>query len=109
MSASRVWLRQAGSDLRAARYLAQQDAEDFYCQTAAKCQQVVEKSVKAIAAELNNRRIVTLTIGFSHSIDQYISAINHRPHDTAEKKSVPDHIVKALRRNRSEVNVLAQL
>lgn len=109
MSSSRVWLRQARSDLLAARYLAQQDTDDFYCQTAAKCQQVVEKSVKAIAAELTERRIVTLTIGFDHRIDQYISAIIRAPHRPTEKRSVPDYILQTLRRNRSEVSAIMRL
>jgi HEPN domain-containing protein len=100
-SSARVWLRQAGSDLLAARYLAQQDTDDFYCQTAAKCQQVVEKSVKAIAVELTERRLVTLTIGFDHRIDQYIEAIIRAPRRSAMQRSMPDYIVRMLRRNRN--------
>ena len=79
MSLSRAWLRQAESDFLAAQCLAEQADEAFNCQIAAKCQQVVEKSVKAIAVELTDRGIVTLTIGFDHRIDQYISAISPRP------------------------------
>jgi len=107
MSASRVWLRQAKYDLVAARYLAQQDAHHFYCQTAAKCLQVVEKSVKAIAAELTDRRIVTITIGFDHDIDRYITAIIRAPHRPA--KTVPHYIVETLHHNRSEVKAIMRL
>jgi|SRR5579871_533402 len=107
MSSSRVWLRQAKSDLSAARYLAAQNADDLYCQIAAKCQQAVEKSVKAIAAELTERRFVDLTIGFDHRIDQYIAAIIRAPR--RGKNSVLDYIQQMLRYNRNEINAIMQL
>lgn len=109
MSSARIWLRQAKSDMLTARYLAQQESDDFYCQTVAKCQQVVEKSIKAIAAELTERRIVTLTIGFDHRVDQYISAIIRTPRNVTEKRSVPGHISQSLRNNRNAINEIMRL
>ena len=109
MSSSRVWLRQAKSDLHAAECLSGQPAEDLYCQVAAKCQQTVEKSVKAIAAELSDRGIVTLTIGFDHRIDRYISAITRVPRHKSAGKSVPEYIQQTLLRNRNEVKLLMSL
>ena len=109
MASSRVWLRQAKSDLLTAQYLAEQDTESFCCQTAAKCQQVVEKSVKAIAAELTERGLVTLTIGFDHRVDQYIAAIVRTPRRSSERKSVPAHIQQTLQRNRNEISTLMSL
>jgi hypothetical protein len=107
MADSRAWLTQANSDLEAARLLRDVDRPILYCQVAAKCQQVVEKSVKAIATELNDRRIVFLTIGFDHRIEQYIEAIRRAP--GKRKGSVPDYIKSTLSHNLPTVTELMSL
>jgi len=107
MADSRPWLAQASSDLEAALVLRRENRPILYCQVAAKCQQVVEKSVKAIATELNERRIVFLTIGFDHRVDQYISAILRAP--GKRKDAVPDYIKGTIRYNRSILDEVMRL
>ena len=109
MSSSGAWLRQANSDMLAANCLSACNSEDLYCQISAKCQQVVEKSVKAIAAELTERGIVTLTIGFKHDIGKLITAIITTPHSRKNSNSVPEYISSALNNNRLNIQVLMGL
>jgi hypothetical protein len=106
MPGSGPWLRQAQSDLLAAQCLSENGSDSLYCQIAAKCQQVLEKSVKAIAAELDERSIVSITIGFDHRIDQYITAMLRTPR---ENRSVPDHIRNTLKNNRAEISEIMML
>jgi HEPN domain-containing protein len=103
----RPWLRQANSDMTAARRVRDDSDPSSYCQVIAKCQQVVEKSVKAIAEELSARGAITITIGFKHDIAPLISAIRRKP--KSRDKSVPDYVVKTLERNLDEINEIMDL
>lgn len=107
MAESGVWLTQAESDLDAAKVLRREVRSILNCQVAAKCQQVVEKSVKAITAELSDRRVVALTIGFDHNVDQYVSAILRAP--STRKGAVPDYIKSTFRFNRPTLDELMGL
>ena len=108
MSSSGAWLRQANFDMHAANCLVECNSEVLYCQITAKCQQVVEKSVKAIAAELTERSIVTLTISFTHNIDALIKTMIITPH-VRKNNSVPEYISSMLRNNLPEIKVLMSL
>ncbi len=109
MSSSGAWLRQANSDMHAANCLVECNSEVLYCQISAKCQQVVEKSVKAIAAEFTERGIVTLTIGFKHDISKLIIAIITTPHARKNVNSVLEYISSTLKQNRLNIQALMGL
>jgi len=78
-TSANAWLVQAISDMRVAELLwkiVEEDKQtgtevcfDLYCQIAAKCQQVVEKGVKAIHYKLIGKT------SESHYIDGFIDAI----------------------------------
>ncbi|MCX6382198.1 MAG: hypothetical protein NT023_22430 [Armatimonadetes bacterium] len=116
-SSTYIWLEQAKSDMRTALLLwetAKRDAStdiekggqghsNLYCQVMAKCQQVVEKGIKAIAIALTDNpsvKKVTLTVGYSHSIDQFITPIIQA--DSEDGDDI-DYIQKALSSNRDKI------
>jgi hypothetical protein len=74
---------------------------------ASKCQQAVEKSVKAIAAELSERGVVPITIGFDHAIDRYIKLIRRAPGRLA--RNVPGFINETLDRNAEGITWIMDL
>jgi HEPN domain-containing protein len=74
----RLWISQADSDLWAAERLFDAREPRSHCQVIAKCQQAVEKSVKAVAAALRDRFIVNVSIGYGHEVDRMASALRRR-------------------------------
>ncbi len=109
MTSTGAWLRQTNSDMLAASCLSARDSEDLYCRICAKCQQVLEKSLKAIATELTDRGKVTLTIGFIHNIDGLIAPILRTPHFKSVRNSVPEYISSTLRNNLLNIKILMSL
>lgn len=120
-SSAYAWLKQAQSDMRTARILwetakrdASIDAEtggqghsNLYCQVMAKCQQVVEKGIKAIAVALTDNPSVkiTLTVGYSHSVDQFITPIAQA---ASQEGDDIDYIQRTLNGNRDKIkNIMA--
>ncbi len=108
-----VWLEQALSDMRVATLLLQiaeadaaKDAgagveghSDLYCQIASKCQQVVEKGIKAICLEFMGSTVS------SHSVDRYIKTICLAP---ARRNDVVYYVQNALKSNRADIrNIIA--
>lgn len=75
MDEALAWLRQAQSDLEAAKTLQALGRHDFYCHVIAKSQQTVEKSVKGLVAGLHAKGIVSFKTGFKHDVLRHISAI----------------------------------
>ena len=74
----RLWISQAESDRWAAERLFDPAHPRSYCQTIAKCQQTVEKSVKAVAAAMRDRFPITVAIGYGHEVDRLASALRRR-------------------------------
>jgi hypothetical protein len=107
MADSSAWLKQASSDLETAKILQSNVEPMLYCQVAAKCQQTIEKSIKAIATELADRRIVFLTVGIDHRIDQYIAAILRAPGN--KSGTVPHFLKSTIHNNRSTIDELMRL
>ncbi|MCX6382196.1 MAG: hypothetical protein NT023_22420 [Armatimonadetes bacterium] len=109
-TSANAWLVQAISDMRVAELLwavveegrrAGVDSHfDLYCQVAAKCQQVVEKEVKAIHYKLIGKT------SESHYIDGFIDAILAAP---ANYKDDVYHIKQVLRYRRQEIKNLMAL
>jgi hypothetical protein len=102
-SLSRPWLRQADTDFLAAERLRDDAIHALRCQVIAKCQQTVEKSIKAIAQDLSDRHIMALTIGTSHPVDKLVTAILHAPGRSA-RRMIPSYIVNTLDRNYDDID-----
>lgn len=76
MRESTAWRVQAKSDLEAARKLAGDLTQpSAYCQVAAKAQQAVEKSVKALQAALYGAKLYGSAVGSTHPVSMVVSAI----------------------------------
>ncbi len=114
-SPANAWLEQAESDMRVATILKNKieaDASGFeshfylYCQIIAKCQQVVEKAIKAIIAELDYRRLVPFTIGFTHTVDPIINRILIAP---ARHKDSLQPIQATLKNNLPDIRAVMEL
>lgn len=82
MTERRAWLAQSISDLdMIARTLDPLDAST-YCHAIAKCQQAVEKAVKALVAGLRDARIVAIEIGYRHDVARFLPILVRMPHAT---------------------------
>lgn len=90
-----VWLAQARSDLRAARLVYQSADDSTFCQSIAKHQQAVEKSIKGLAAAARDAGLVTLTIKFSHGVDKLINALR-RLHVPSHNAAIQRRIARLL-------------
>jgi hypothetical protein len=60
-----VWLRQSSADLQTAEGL-RNFGPSFFCQVISKCQQAVEKAIKAIVADLQAGGVPLIGIGRKH-------------------------------------------
>jgi len=76
---ARLWLNQAHSDFDAATRSLDLKDHGSFCQAIAKHQQVVEKSVKAVAAALGPAGFRFIRIGYSHKLQAIISLLFHLP------------------------------
>ena len=74
-----LWLSQAHSDFCAAKRVYQADDDSTYCQAIAKYQQVVEKSVKALATGLQDAKIAQVSRShyYKHDVERLAQAIRH--------------------------------
>ena len=77
-ASGKVWLRQAWSDLEAARTLRVRKRPEFCCQVVSKCQQTVEKSIKAVVAALVEQGVLASTIGRKHGTTRFFSQLLRR-------------------------------
>ena len=76
MRESTAWLVQAKSDIGAANKLAGGWTQpEMYCQVAAKAQQAVEKSVKALQSALHHAGLFGSAVGSAHQVSRVASAI----------------------------------
>lgn len=92
-AAAHLWITQADSDRWTANRIFDAAQSRSYCQAIAKYQQVVEKSIKAIAAALRDRLIVSIPIGYKHDAARIASALRRpaRPNDPTD---IQHHINK---------------
>src|SRR5579862_3284496 len=83
-AASSVWLRQTNSDLECAGRIYQEKDSASYCHTIAKCQQVVEKSVKAAVAALHDIGFLRRGPSRRHGLEpvaRFGRLVNEQVHD----------------------------
>ena len=99
-----LWISQADSDWTAAGRVFQPDEPRTYCQAISKYQQVVEKSVKAVAASLRDRFISSMPIGYNHEVAKIASGLRRagRPNDPFDIQSrvnrlFADHVVREVK------------
>ena len=105
----RLWLNQAHSDLDAARRLFDTDDDSSFCQAISKYQQVVEKSVKAMAAAVRDAGISPINTGFAHEVEKIVSALVFLPRGKAPT-DIRNRISGLLHEgHRSEIRALCAL
>lgn len=73
MKLHRAWIQQAASDIVAAGLLQSQGADR--CQVVAKCQQAVEKAIKALVQAMNLLGLITMPVAPIHHVSGYATAI----------------------------------
>jgi HEPN domain-containing protein len=104
-----AWLRQAGSDLAAAKLCYIPTDEQTSCHAVAKHQQAVEKSIKGIVAGLNDTGVLKVHTGFNHDVERLVSALVHLPH-AAGNKDIQNRINGLLNEHhRSEIRAICAL
>ena len=74
MTERRAWLDQAVSDRHAVERALDLDDPATYCHAIAKCQQAVEKGVKALVATLRDFKIWNIDVGRDHKVGRFFSA-----------------------------------
>jgi len=78
-----VWLRQSSADLQTAEGL-RNFGPSFFCQVISKCQQAVEKAIKAIVADLQTGGVPLMGIGpkheYKHGVLVFADALVRIPH-----------------------------
>jgi hypothetical protein len=102
---------QAESDRQGAGRLYDPDDHRTYCQTIAKYQQMVEKSIKAIAAAVRDVGIVTFPLShyYKHDVDTLISALRHLP-QPKDNREIQGRINRLLGEyHRAEIKALSEL
>ena len=106
-----LWVSQAESDRLGASRLFDAADHRTFCQTIAKHQQSVEKSVKAIGAAVRDAGIVTLPRShyYSHDVDTLISALRRLPRPK-DNRDIQGRIDKLLgEHHRAEIKALCNL
>ncbi len=104
-----LWLSQAHSDFCAAERVYQAKDDSTYCQAIAKYQQVVEKSVKALAAGLQHAKItqISATHYYKHDVGRLAQAIRHSV-DPKNLGEIHDKIAELFNAHyREEIRILS--
>ncbi len=107
--AAHLWLSQAHSDFCAAKRVYQAGDDSTYCQAIAKYQQVVEKSVKALAAGLQHAKITQISSGhyYKHDVDRLAQAIRHSL-DPKNVNEIHDKVAELFNEHyRQEIKILS--
>lgn len=91
MDESVAWLNQGIADRAASERFAADEDRSTRCHALAKCQQAVEKSVKAIVAALRDAGVLHIEIGFGHAVEPFLRVLVRlpRPGDT---KTIRQHL-----------------
>ncbi len=110
MKQSAAWVIQAGSDLAAARRVLDEQDDSTFCQALANYQQVVEKSVKAMVAALNESGVVQVTVSGNHTLEHEINGLDavRRKKYGVDNASL-EIIDRLFRRGRADIMLLCTL
>jgi HEPN domain-containing protein len=107
MDESRAWLGQARSDFESVGlHVDGRDDRTHYCHAIAKCQQTVEKAVKALVQLLNEAGKLHTDIGWRHSVERFMSVLVRLPRTPTNRDLA--NLIGGLfdGRTRSEIRVL---
>jgi len=80
-----AWLQQAVADRRAAEQFAGSAEGWARCHALAKCQQTVEKALKAVVAALRDATILHIEIGYRHEVARFLKVLIRLPHAAANR------------------------
>ena len=75
MDESIAWLQQAIADRKAVELFAANAEGWTRCHVLAKCQQTVEKAIKAIIAALRHAGILHIEIGYRHEVERFLTVL----------------------------------
>lgn len=106
-----LWISQADSDRLGATRVYDPADHRTWCQAIAKHQQVVEKSIKAVAAAVRDAGIqsVQIKLYYKHPVDEMITALR-RPIGPKDRKAIQAPIATLLSEfNRAEIRALSDL
>lgn len=111
MRESQAWREQFKSDLAAANRVLERSDQSTYCQSVAKCQQVVEKSIKMLVALLIDEGITpraSRPIDRGHLLTRHIALLRNMPN--AAGQELPRHAATLLNGFRTgEIDALLRL
>ena len=85
MDESFAWLQQASADRQAAERFAGSAEGWARCHALAKCQQTVEKAIKAIVAALRDAKVLHIEIGYRHEVARFLNVLIRLPHAAANR------------------------
>ena len=91
MDESFAWLQQAIADRQAAERFADSAEGWGRCHALAKCQQTVEKAIKAVVAALRDARILHIEIGYRHEVARFLNVLIRLPH-AATNRAIQRHL-----------------
>jgi HEPN domain-containing protein len=93
-----AWLQQARADRKAVEQFAGNAEGWARCHALAKCQQTVEKAIKAIIAALRDAKILHIEIGYRHEVARFLKVLIRLPHASANR-AVQRHLQAFLNQN----------
>ena len=91
MNESIAWLQQALADRQAAERFAGSAEGWTRCHALAKCQQTVEKAIKALVAALRDAGVLHLEIGYRHEVERFLKVLIRLPH-AADHRAIQRHL-----------------
>ncbi len=111
MKQSEAWLLQATSDFAAAKAVFDKADASTYCQSIAKYQQTVEKSVKGMIVALSEQGISSIPISHNHELTHEINSLNslRRTGLKFYDKNLVDKISATLNKGKAQVKWLSDL
>jgi len=86
-----AWLQQAIADRKAVELFAANAEGWTRCHVLAKCQQTVEKAIKAIIAALRHAGILHIEIGYRHEVERFLTVLIRMPH-AADHRAIQRHL-----------------
>ena len=93
-----AWLQQAISERAAADRLLGGANGAEWCHVIAKYQQTVEKAIKAMVAALRDHGVLSVTIGYQHPVEPFVSMLIRLRRD-AGNRGITSHLRRLLDHN----------
>ncbi|MCK4659410.1 MAG: HEPN domain-containing protein [Phycisphaerae bacterium] len=104
-----LWMRQAWSDFQAAKRVLDRNDQSTFCHQISKCQQTVEKAIKAMVAALRLSGIIETSPGYRHPVENLVSVLTHLPHQQ-ENREIQNEIFGLLHEHhRGEIRAICAL